>query len=116
MKNVALVLGRHLPIFSYLIGMSDDIEIVEKLKSAKTSLYRRYSISDISVFGPHSKGEGAADVDVDLLVTFKNPIGMRIVDLEDELRQLLGYNVDITPRKTIERKYLKDIRKELIQI
>ncbi len=96
--------------------MSDDIEIVEKLKTAKTSLYRRYSISDIAVFGPHSKGEGNADVDVDLLVTFKNPIGIRIVDLEDELQQLLGYSVDITPRKTIERKYLKDIRKELVQV
>lgn len=91
-------------------------EIVERLKGAKLSLSRRYGVSDIAVFGAYSRGEAEEDSEIDLLVTFKHPIGIRLIDLEDELETLLSRRVDIVTRKGIQSKYLKDIRKELVPV
>lgn len=90
--------------------------IIEKLKSAKTSLKRRYSVTDVAIFGPYSTGEAKDDTTVDLLITFDKAPGLRFTDLEDELEKLLGKKVDVTMRKGIDKAYYKSIRKELIYV
>ncbi|HEY9176094.1 MAG TPA: nucleotidyltransferase domain-containing protein [Flavipsychrobacter sp.] len=90
--------------------------IIEKLKNVKTSLKRRYGVTEVALFGPYSKGEEQDDTYVDLLITFDKFPGMRFTDLEDELEQLLERKVDVTTRKGIEQQYYKSIRKELIYI
>lgn len=96
--------------------MASGQEIIEKLKTAKTSLKRRYSVTDIALFGPYSRGEEKDGDLVDILVTLDRPIGIRFVDLEDELEQLLQKKVYVAQRKGMEPKYLKTIKKELIHV
>lgn len=91
-------------------------EILEKLKNAKTSLKRRYSVTDIALFGAYSTGEAKDDTAIDLLITFDKAPGLRYTDLEDELETLLGKKVDVTMRKGIDKDYYKSIRKELIHV
>lgn len=90
--------------------------IIEKLKNAKTSLKRRYGVTEVALFGPFSRGEEQEDSYVDLLINFDKAPGIRFTDLEDELEQLLQRKVDVTIRKGIEQQYYKSIRKELIYI
>ncbi|MBZ0098855.1 MAG: nucleotidyltransferase family protein [Taibaiella sp.] len=90
--------------------------IIEKLKNAKTSLKRRYGVTEVALFGPYSRGEEQEDSYVDLLINFDKAPGIRFTDLEDELEQLLQRKVDVTIRKGIEQQYYKSIRKELIYI
>lgn len=103
-------------IKSYIIVMQEAAEIIEKLKGVKVSLKRRYGVTDIALFGAYSTGSAQSNSDVDLLVTLDKPIGIRFVDLEEELSTLLGKPVDLTQKKGIEQKYLKSIRKELIHV
>lgn len=90
--------------------------ILQKLKTAKTSLKRRYGVKDVALYGPYSKGEESADSSVDLLITFDKAPGLRFTDLEDELEELLDKKVDVMMRKGIDPSYYKSIRKELIYV
>lgn len=73
----------------------------EKLRD----ICRRWGIAELSVFGSVARGEADPDSDVDLLYVFEPDarIGWNIVDLEDELSQLFGRNVDLMPKATIHR-------------
>ena len=96
--------------------MQNGQHIIEKLKNAKTSLKRRYGVTEVALFGPYSKGEEQDDSYVDLLINFDKAPGIRFTDLEDELEQLLECKVDVTLRKGIEQQYYMFIKKELIYI
>jgi predicted nucleotidyltransferase len=91
-------------------------EIIEKLKSAKTSLKRRYGVTEVALFGSYSKGEEQEDSYVELLINFDKAPGIAFTDLEDELAVLLEKKVDVTLRKGIDNSYYKSIRKELIYV
>lgn len=96
--------------------MEQGLKIIEKLRGAKTSLKRRYGVTDVALFGPYTRGEEQDCSYVDLLVHFdKNP-GIRFTDLEDELEQLLQKKVDVTMRKAIDNAYFKSIKSELIYV
>lgn len=90
--------------------------IVEKLKDAKVMLKRGFGVKEIAFYGPHSRGEAKEGDEVNLLVTIDKPLGIRIVDLEEQLAALLENPVDITLKRDIEKKYLKTIRHELIYV
>lgn len=88
-------------------------EILEKLKGAKTSLKRRYGVTEVAIFGSYSKGEQQEDSYVELLVNFDKAPGIGFTDLEDELAQLLQKKVDVILRKSIDKSYYKSIKSEL---
>ncbi|MCB0698440.1 MAG: nucleotidyltransferase [Chitinophagales bacterium] len=88
--------------------------VIEKLKDAKVTLKRGFGVKEIAMYGPHSRGEAQEGDDVMLLVTIDKPLGLRIMDLEEQLKTLLENPVDITLKRDIEKKYLKTIRHELI--
>lgn len=96
--------------------MSTQEQILEKLKNAKTSLKRRYSVKDIALFGDYSTGEATKDSMVDLLITFDKAPGLRFMDMETELETLLDKKVNVMMRKGIDSSYYKSIRKELIKV
>ncbi|MCB0695752.1 MAG: nucleotidyltransferase domain-containing protein [Chitinophagaceae bacterium] len=96
--------------------MQEAQQILSKLKNVKTSLKRRYGVTEVALFGSYSRGEAQHDSYIELLVTFdKNP-GLRFTDLEEELEQLLERKVDVTMRKGIEQQFYKSIRKELLYV
>lgn len=96
--------------------MQNGEQIIEKLKNAKTSLKRRYGVTDVAIFGAHSKGEAQSGTPIDLLITFDKAPGLRFTDLEEELETLLENKVDVTMRKGIDKSYYKSIRGELIYV
>lgn len=91
-------------------------QILEKLKGAKTSLKRRYGVTEVALFGSYSKGEEQEGSYVELLVNFDKAPGIAFTDLEDELAQLLQHKVDVTIRKGIDNSYYKSIKSELIYV
>lgn len=59
-------------------------------------LIERYRGHDVRVFGSVARGQDTADSDIDLLVTFDEGTSLfDLVGLEDDLRDLLGVDVDI---------------------
>ena len=53
---------------------------------------------------------------MDLLVEFNGMIGIRFVDLAEELEGKLGMKVDLVSRKGVKDSYFKEISKDLINV
>lgn len=66
---------------------------------------RRWGVAELSVFGSMARGDGGPESDVDLLYVFEPDarIGWNIVDLEDELSELFGREVDLVSKANIHR-------------
>lgn len=91
--------------------------ILTILRSAKPLLQEKYGIKSIALFGSHSRNtavEGKSDID--LLVEFSKPIGIRFIDLADELEKILSQKVDLVSRKGVKQKYFEIIEPELIYV
>jgi len=67
---------------------------------------RRHHIRKLSLFGSVLRADFQPGSDVDVLVTFEpgHVIGLRIVDIEDELSQLVGRRVDLVNEKYLNRR------------
>jgi len=70
---------------------------------------RNHPIARLEVFGSVARGQESTESDLDLLVTFApgTPKGMAhfafVDDLEKELEQLLGCEVDLIEREALEQ-------------
>ena len=71
---------------------------------------RSHHIRRLSLFGSVLRDDFRPDSDIDVLVTFEpgQVVGLRIVDIEDELAQLLGRRVDLVSEKYLNHR-IRDI-------
>lgn len=91
-----------------------DIENV--LNSHKSRLFKEYSIKSMAIFGSYSRKEQNESSDLDILVDFSGQIGVRFIDLAEELENIIGFKVDLVSRKGIKEKYLQSIDADLIYV
>jgi len=65
---------------------------------------RRFRVAKLELFGSRARGTARPDSDVDLLVTFEEGYtpGWEFFGMADELEQLLGCEVDLLTRRTVE--------------
>jgi predicted nucleotidyltransferase len=78
---------------------------LDEIKSRLTPFCERYCIARLEVFGSLARGERHPDSDVDLLVTFRPNVhlGWDFFDLQKEARDLLGCEVDLLTRRSVEQ-------------
>ncbi len=93
-------------------------EIKRILQEHKSILAKEFHIKEINLFGSYVRGEGTPASDIDILVEFEKPIGLRIVDLKDYLEQILGAEVDVVSKKAVLRRprLWKYIKEELVSV
>jgi len=91
-------------------------EIKSKLSSHKDRLYKDYPIKSMAIFGSYSRKEQKDTSDLDILVEFSDKIGVRFIDLADELETIVGFKVDLVSKKGIRENYLRTIDPELIYV
>jgi predicted nucleotidyltransferase len=89
-------------------------EILATLREQHVLLSRRYPLQRLAVFGSWARGEAQEDSDVDVMVEVDPSIGLRFVDLGDELEKALGRRVDLVSRRAIKPSLWKLIEPELI--
>jgi uncharacterized protein len=88
--------------------------ILATLKEQRKVLSRRYPIRRLALFGSWARGDAREDSDVDVLVEVDPSIGLRFVDLGDELEKALGRRVDLVSRRAIKPSLWERIEPELI--
>lgn len=91
-------------------------EIKESLSNHKAKLFNDYPLKSIAIFGSYSREEQSNKSDVDILVEFNDKIGIRFIDLADELENIIGFKVDLVSRKGIKKEYLQSINSDLIYV
>ena len=70
----------------------------------------------MAILGSYSREENTADSDLDILVEFNDKIGIRFVDLADEIEKIVGLKVDLVSRNGIKEGYLHAIDFDLIYV
>lgn len=93
------------------------MQAIESIKDILTKnkpyLFSKYSLSSIGIFGTVLTDAFENEHAVEIIVDFKKPIGIEIIDLEDELSKLLQYKVDLVTKNGIEKSYYNMFRKEI---
>ena len=88
--------------------MKSRTEIENKLKELKPVLIQNYFVDKIGYFGSFSRNEQTNDSDIDILVSFRKPIGWEFFDLLEFLENELKLKVDLVSEKAL-KKQLKQI-------
>jgi predicted nucleotidyltransferase len=70
-------------------------------------LCRRYGVRELSVFGSLLRDDFGPESDIDFLVVFGDddhgPWMEKLIRMEDDLRVLLGREVDLVPKESVVR-------------
>ncbi len=67
---------------------------------------RRWKIKELALFGSVLRDDFRPDSDVDVLVTFEVDTRwslFKMIDMQDELKEVLGRKVDLVERLSVER-------------
>lgn len=91
-------------------------EIKSILATHKNDLASKYGLASLAIFGSHVRGDQEPDSDVDILVEFEKPIGLKFVDLAEELENLLKLRVDLVSRGAIKARLWKYVERDLIYV
>ncbi|MDT0646645.1 nucleotidyltransferase family protein [Zunongwangia sp. F260] len=91
-------------------------EIKSKLVKHRPVLFRKYAIKNLAIFGSYARNQQKEDSDLDIMVEFKENIGIKIIDLAEEIEDLVGFNIDLVSRNAIKERYLKHIEQDLIDV
>jgi uncharacterized protein len=91
-----------------------DIELT--LGKHKQHLFSKYPIKSLAIFDSYARREQNEESDLDIIVEFNDKIGLRFVDLAEELEQLIGFKVDLVSRKGIKDKYFQKIQSDLTYV
>ncbi|HEC67206.1 MAG TPA: DNA polymerase beta [Candidatus Desulfofervidus auxilii] len=92
-------------------------EIEKILKENKAILAERFKVKEIGIFGSYVRGEQKEKSDVDILVSFYEPISLlKLVSLENFLSALTGVKIDIVPKEDIRPELKERILGEVIYL
>ena len=97
-------------------GMLDLEKIKRTLTKRKAFYAQEYGVSRMAIFGSYSRGEQSRSSDIDIMVEFDRPIGLRFVDLADDLESLLNTKVDLVSKKAIKPRLLRMIEPEFVYV
>ena len=95
-------------------------EVIGKIKSQYPYLSSEFGIKRIGVFGSVAKQTDRDQSDIDLLVEFDRPIGLKFMSLAEYMEKLFGRKVDILTKDGIRNIRVKrvstDIEKDIIYV
>ena len=91
--------------------------VVNLLREQSAYLASEFGIRKMGLFGSFAKGHPGEQSDIDIVVEFERPIGLRFIELVEYLETLLGRKVDIlTPigiqsirRRTVAKSIAESI-------
>jgi hypothetical protein len=80
-------------------------------------LTERYGIASLFLFGSVARDEARPGSDVDLLVEFKQPIGLfDFIELQQRLESLLGCKVDLGTKRSLKLHLEDQVFPEAIRV
>src|SRR5262249_18345603 len=84
-------------------------------QSQIVEICRRYRVRELSLFGSAARGELRPDSDIDLLVDYfpdARPSLLDLADMQNELSDLLGRNVDLGVKPALKPRLKERILAE----
>jgi uncharacterized protein len=92
----------------------NQLEVIkQELKTLKPELSERFYVSDIGLFGSITREDFNDASDVDIIVDFRQPIGIEFIDLADFLETVIKRKVDLISKNGIKANFYSKIEKEI---
>lgn len=88
-------------------------EIIEKIKEQYPYLSRQYGIRRIGLFGSVAMDSAGPDSDVDIVVEFEYPIGLKFIEFVEYMENLFGKKVDVLTKEGIRNIRVKNVSSEI---
>ena len=74
-------------------------ELKSELEALKPELKNRYKVESIGIFGSYSRGQQTKHSDLDVLVTFSEPIGLyRFIEVQEFISKRLEVKIDLVQK------------------
>ena len=84
------------------------------IKSNRSTLFMKYHLKELGIFGSYLRNEQKKESDLDVLVEYeKTPGFFSFVQLEEELSKLLGIQVDLVMKSSLKPHIGKRILAEV---
>jgi hypothetical protein len=100
--------------FIYFYKMDKEI-IITKLKTVKPLLTQKYGVTELALFGSYSRDEQTENSDIDILINYKIPMGLRFFDMVYELENVFKEKkIQVVSRAGIKPKYFERIKQDLL--
>ena len=91
-------------------------EVKRIINIYRKELEENFKVKNIAIFGSYARGEQTPQSDIDIIVEFKEPVGMLFIHLADFLEEILGIKVDLLTPEAIKKNRIKYINEELIYV
>jgi predicted nucleotidyltransferase len=88
-------------------------EIERTLREEYPHLAAEYSVKRIGLFGSYATGMQTEASDIDIVIDFEQPIGLRFVELAEYLESVLGRAVDVLTPAGIRAIRLEGVAREI---
>ena len=94
--------------------------VIEILRKELPYFVSQYGVKRIGLFGSYAKGTPAKGSDVDILVEFEKPIGLKFIKFAEYLEKLLGSKTDILTPAGVDgiriKKVAENIRSSIVYV
>ena len=88
-----------------------------KLEAIKPELTKRYNVETLAFFGSYSRGKQTGKSDLDLLVSFSEPIGVyKFAEVEDFISNKMGIKVDLVEKGALLPMIKNQVLNEIIVV
>lgn len=91
-------------------------ELKKIINQHKKELEEKYKVKSIAIFGSYVRNEQNAESDVDILVEFREPVGLLFIHLADYLEEILSVEVDLLTPEAIKPNRKKYILEKLVYV
>lgn len=89
--------------------------VLELLREQNLYLAREYGVRKIGLFGSFARGMPSDASDVDIVVEFEHPIGLRFMELGEYLERLLNRKIDLLTPTGIQAIHQKRIIESIFE-
>ena len=98
--------------------MSSSREVLRaQLEDYKPKLREEYPIRELGMFGSYARDEQRPDSDLDILVTFDEPVTLfDLVRLENELTDRLGVEVDLVTKDSLKPRIAARVSEDVVYV
>ncbi len=93
--------------------MDHRAEIIREIRRYYPFLSEEFGVKRIGIFGSVARGENNAQSDVDLVVEFSRPIGLKFVDFVEQIEKLVGKKVDVLTEEGVKNIRVKTVSSEI---